>query len=364
MSHSNSNIFPFESVDLTHLFTSSPAPFTDSSAVSLQEPPSDHPREALTEISTNQASKPVNHRGPNWSIAEDVQLCHSWLETSLDPIEGVDQKGDQFWTRIFKHYVDRRADATKESTQKDPIRTPTGAQQRWGVIQHAVNKFCGAYASAERRHKTGQVALDRVAQAHDIYIACNKGKKFTLQHCWEVLRLHQKWESKMEDLAKDEKGVKTTTQTKRKQSEAGIDLTSDPSALPTSDCLAPPDGSSSDQFQPRPKGRRKAKAERLESSTSGKLNVKNSQSNTSFDEAKKYMSELIAVSREKTDAINTASSSAQRMNDDQIMLMDTSNMTGTRRAYIEHRQAQIWSARQAQKPLEDTDDLSTNSQVV
>lgn len=89
MSHPNSNIFPFESLDPTQLFTSAPAPFTESSAVSLQGPPSDHPREALTEISKNKASKPVNHRGPNWSSDEDVQLCHSWLETSLhDTLDG------------------------------------------------------------------------------------------------------------------------------------------------------------------------------------------------------------------------------------------------------------------------------------
>ncbi|EGG02910.1 uncharacterized protein MELLADRAFT_109649 [Melampsora larici-populina 98AG31] len=241
MSHSNLNIFPFESVDLTQLFNSSPAPVSDSLAISLQACPSNHSCDALTEV----------------------------------------------------------------------------------------------------------------AEAHQIYIASNKGKKITLQHCWEVLRLHQKWENNMDDLKQDNKGV--TTQTKQKHSKTSIDICSDTNILPSSNVLAPPLGSAGDKFQPRPKGCRKAKLEQLESSTSAKSTVKDVQLHTATNEAKRFISELIAALHKKANAVNTALVSAQKINKDQIMLMDPSGMTRPQRAYIEEHQAQIFAARQANKVIVSLD---------
>ncbi|KNF06084.1 hypothetical protein PSTG_00596 [Puccinia striiformis f. sp. tritici PST-78] len=36
-------------------------------------------------------------RSGNYVTAEDVQICHSWLETTEDPLNSTNQSGGTFW---------------------------------------------------------------------------------------------------------------------------------------------------------------------------------------------------------------------------------------------------------------------------
>lgn len=40
----------------------------------------------------------------NFSIEEDILLVKAWIGTSIDPIQGTDQKGNKFWDRIWMNY--------------------------------------------------------------------------------------------------------------------------------------------------------------------------------------------------------------------------------------------------------------------
>ena len=46
----------------------------------------------------------VTKRGASFSEAEQVSLTHSWIEVSLDPIHGNDQKGADFYKRVSDIY--------------------------------------------------------------------------------------------------------------------------------------------------------------------------------------------------------------------------------------------------------------------
>ena len=46
----------------------------------------------------------VTKRGASFSEAEQVSLTHSWIEVSLNPIHGNDQKGADFYKRVSDIY--------------------------------------------------------------------------------------------------------------------------------------------------------------------------------------------------------------------------------------------------------------------
>jgi hypothetical protein len=61
----------------------------------------------LTPTSTPKPKTVTQHhhvRRPNWTTAEDEQLCRSWLENALDPVTNTPQKGAQFWNKVAAHF--------------------------------------------------------------------------------------------------------------------------------------------------------------------------------------------------------------------------------------------------------------------
>ena len=52
----------------------------------------------------------MSSRASGYSIPEDVLLCEVYIEISQDPIAGVNQSGDRFWSRVGdKFNKDRNA---------------------------------------------------------------------------------------------------------------------------------------------------------------------------------------------------------------------------------------------------------------
>ena len=49
-------------------------------------------------------AKTAKARGPAFSRFEDILLVKSWLDTTLDPISGTEQKGSTYWENIWKDY--------------------------------------------------------------------------------------------------------------------------------------------------------------------------------------------------------------------------------------------------------------------
>ncbi len=79
---------------------------------------------------------------------EDELLIQTWLNISKDPIVGVDQKADSFWTRIRDNYNNYRGRL---------IEREAGAlKSRWHKMNASVQKFCGCYKIAVKQNTSGK----------------------------------------------------------------------------------------------------------------------------------------------------------------------------------------------------------------
>lgn len=97
--------------------------------------------------SSNNAGKKSN-RGQNWSVAEDEQLCMSWIAISTDPIVGRDQKHSVLWMRI-------KIDFDLNLTEKVTERSQVALISRWNTIQAKVSKFCGFLEQVKNLNQSG-----------------------------------------------------------------------------------------------------------------------------------------------------------------------------------------------------------------
>ncbi|XP_010495145.1 PREDICTED: glutathione S-transferase T2-like [Camelina sativa] len=97
------------------------------------------------------------------------------------------QKLGSFWKRISRYYAD-----SPHARNGGEQMLMTHCKQRWHKINDQVNKFCAAFAAAERLNSSGHSQSDILKNAHDIYFGAHN-KRFNLEHCWYLLRFEQKW---------------------------------------------------------------------------------------------------------------------------------------------------------------------------
>ena len=119
-----------------------------------------------------------------WTPHDDEVLISAWLNTSKDAVIGNEQKSGTFWKRVGEYF----AGATEAGEKTEHVH----CKQRWHKINDHTNKFCAAFAAAERQVTSGQSDNDVLKVAHEIFYA-NNGTKFTLEHAWCVLRYEHKW---------------------------------------------------------------------------------------------------------------------------------------------------------------------------
>ncbi|EFP93177.2 uncharacterized protein PGTG_19137 [Puccinia graminis f. sp. tritici CRL 75-36-700-3] len=132
-------------------------------------------------------------RRPNWTTAEDEQLCRSWLENALDPLTNTPQKGSQFWNKVAAHFA---------AHHTGPIaRNQDHVRNRWQLLHSKVLKFSGYY----ERVKKAQMANTRstgagieeeeelVREAMRVYER-EEQHKFTYHSSWHLLRRSSRWQ--------------------------------------------------------------------------------------------------------------------------------------------------------------------------
>ena len=122
-----------------------------------------------------------------WTPADDEVLISAWLNTSKDDIVGTEQKSGTFWKRVGEYYA--TSPHAREGGEK---REHIHCKQKWNKINDLTNKFCGAFAAAERQSSNGQNENDVLKVAHEIFYS-DYNMKFTFEHAWCVLRYEQKW---------------------------------------------------------------------------------------------------------------------------------------------------------------------------
>lgn len=103
-----------------------------------------------------------NSRKASYSVAEDVHLCHVYLDISQNPIIGINQSKDRFWTRVEEEY--------HSNTQfVNPHRPKRSLQKRMQTITSAISKLKGCIRQIENLNPSGASEQDIVSSYH--YIA-------------------------------------------------------------------------------------------------------------------------------------------------------------------------------------------------
>jgi hypothetical protein len=103
--------------------------------------------EILTQLPTRSCTKDGSKRCCNYNHDEDIQLCVSWMNVSNDLIDGNNQAGKIYWTRIVDHYNEIKTSGTE--------RTASSVEHRWGAIQKERMRFQCYYEEVQRRHRSG-----------------------------------------------------------------------------------------------------------------------------------------------------------------------------------------------------------------
>jgi hypothetical protein len=93
-------------------------------------------------------------RSRNFSVDEDKLLVLAWLNVSQDPIKGVDQAHNTYWSRIHHCF--------HANKNFDSNRSQGSLMNRWSGIRHVVNVFCGCVSTIEARNQSGSSVDDKV----------------------------------------------------------------------------------------------------------------------------------------------------------------------------------------------------------
>ena len=82
------------------------------------------------------AKKPP--RCVKFTVEEDILIVSAWLNTSMDPITGNQQKHNTYWDKIYEYFEKEKTSCTSH--------TANFLMHRWSTIQLKTNKFCECLA--------------------------------------------------------------------------------------------------------------------------------------------------------------------------------------------------------------------------
>jgi hypothetical protein len=100
-----------------------------------------------------------SHRTGAYTDKEDLMLCDAWLHIGTDPINGAEQKGGQFWRRIFLYFHEHRK-FKPDNFESD--RNDVSLSNWWSFIQLECNKFCDALENVKNRKQSGHDVIKLV----------------------------------------------------------------------------------------------------------------------------------------------------------------------------------------------------------
>ncbi|XP_074367392.1 uncharacterized protein LOC141707871 [Apium graveolens] len=119
-----------------------------------------------------------------WRWVEDKLLISAWLNVSIDPLVGTDQKAEAFWERIHKYCEEDNPGVIKRGV--------VAMKKRWQRINEGAQKFGACYDEAQRKIGSGSNLDNIIEKAHqDHLINYKKNSNFELH--WRELRRHPKW---------------------------------------------------------------------------------------------------------------------------------------------------------------------------
>ncbi|BBG93118.1 Long-chain fatty alcohol dehydrogenase family protein [Prunus dulcis] len=112
-----------------------------------------------------------------WSMMEDVSLCEAWVQVSHCPVTGNEIKFSHMWKKIHQAFCERAIGST---------RTEMALSSRWKILNKELAKWRNALAKAMDKHRK----RENLSSEHKCgLVLLGKGKKsFNHTHCWEVVK--------------------------------------------------------------------------------------------------------------------------------------------------------------------------------
>ncbi|XP_038698027.1 glutathione S-transferase T3-like [Tripterygium wilfordii] len=266
-------------------------------------------------------------RGTNFAIEDDLLLISAYLNTSLDPVQGNQQKLGAYWERIENYYNENKQDV-------NIVRSKVSLQHRWSTLQREVNKFCGHFAKIDGRQQSGVTEQDKIMQAQIMFKQL-ESHSFQFLHCWYQLRHHPKWMMENSSRKANKKTKNSSPQSSPPTTPDSINLEEDENVPSTFDELERPLGRKASKERHR-KG--KTQATSASTTSSAMMIIKFDEECTKrearYERAFSQQQGLIDIEKKKYRI-------KEAMEEERIMLMDTASMPPGLATYYERRKAEI-----------------------
>ncbi|KAG2309043.1 hypothetical protein Bca52824_028791 [Brassica carinata] len=126
-------------------------------------------------------------RSAGYTQEEDKFLCQVYMEISQDPITGVYQTSDQFWSRVADAY-----EAGKNASWNE--RTKKSIHCRIQTIEKATKKLHACLKQCENRRPSGASNNDIFKQAKLMFVDDPKYKGgWKFDHVWNIIKNFEKF---------------------------------------------------------------------------------------------------------------------------------------------------------------------------
>ena len=141
----------------------------------------------------------------NFTKDEDFFLSKAYVQVSLDPIRGNDQKSGDLWSQVYKTYMvvyKNEAEVQEEDMTGQNMESIKSRFQR--NIQKDVVEYCACCRTNEVR--SGETSDDFLARMERLFEE-KKGKPFRFRHCLNVLRAMPKFDCETKECGNVDKVV-------------------------------------------------------------------------------------------------------------------------------------------------------------
>jgi hypothetical protein len=120
---------------------------------------------------------------PNYSEDEDYLIAVAFINVTVDPIRGVGQKGENFWTQVHDKFCMLQQKELVESGQHIQVRNKDSIEQRWKKgIAKSVQLWNKHYKQLKGINKSGWNEDKYVEEASNLYKG-ETGEPFRFQKC-------------------------------------------------------------------------------------------------------------------------------------------------------------------------------------
>ena len=143
-------------------------------------------------------------RAGNYTNAEDILLCNTWLQVSRDPSVGGDQSRDAYWGRMKEHFDVHNLSGIHRSERS--------LRSRWSTINSDCQRWVACQKAVDKLNPSGTNEDDRVSGISYMFIILVVGVRsanllcfYVVQHCTKLVQ--RRGEENQEGEDQERKGL-------------------------------------------------------------------------------------------------------------------------------------------------------------